>query len=40
MEQYSALLDTFKETGVTIPENHMDMCKFASREDTGYKRVA
>ena len=40
MEQYSASLDTFKETGVTVPENHMDMCRFASREDTGYTRVA
>ena len=40
MEQYSASLDTFKETVGTIPENHMDMCKFASKEDIGYVRVA
>ena len=40
MGQYSASLDTFKETVGTIPENHVDMCKFASREDIGYVRVA
>jgi pimeloyl-ACP methyl ester carboxylesterase len=40
VEQYSASLDTFKETVGTIPENHMDMCKFASKEDIGYVRVA
>lgn len=25
---------------MSIPENHMDMCKFASKDDLGYKRVS
>ena len=33
-------MDTFNEVVASIPENHMDMCKFASRNDVGYKRVS
>ena len=33
-------MDTFNETVVTVPANHVDMCRFASENDVGYKRVA
>lgn len=33
-------MDTFNETVVTVPANHAEMCRFASQNDVGYKRVA
>ncbi|ORX93463.1 Alpha/Beta hydrolase protein, partial [Clohesyomyces aquaticus] len=40
VERASAAMDTFNEQVITIPENHMDMCKFSSKDDVGYQRVS
>jgi hypothetical protein len=33
-------MDTFGEIVMSIPENHMEMCKFATRDNVGYVRVS
>ncbi|KAK8047458.1 hypothetical protein PG996_015522 [Apiospora saccharicola] len=37
--QWSAVIDGFNVREQPVPANHMDMCKFATRDDVGYKRV-
>lgn len=33
-------MDGFNISKNSIPANHEDMCKFGSKEDTGYMRTA
>jgi len=35
----SATIDGFNVKYQQVPLNHMDMCKFASRDEVGYKRT-
>ncbi|KAK7954712.1 SERAC1 protein [Apiospora saccharicola] len=37
--QWSAVIDGFNVREQPVPANHMEMCKFATRDDVGYKRV-
>jgi hypothetical protein len=37
--EWSATIDGFNVKYQQVPANHMDMCKFANREEVGYKRV-
>ncbi len=37
--EWSATIDGFNVKYQHVPANHMDMCKFANREEVGYKRV-
>ncbi|KAG7293507.1 hypothetical protein NEMBOFW57_003559 [Staphylotrichum longicolle] len=37
--EWSATIDGFNVKYQQVPANHMDMCKFATREEIGYKRV-
>jgi hypothetical protein len=37
--EWSATIDGFNVKYQQIHANHMDMCKFANREEVGYKRV-
>ncbi|KAK8035531.1 LipA and NB-ARC domain-containing protein [Apiospora rasikravindrae] len=37
--QWSAVIDGFNIREQPVPANHMDMCKFATRDETGYRRV-
>jgi hypothetical protein len=37
---YSSSLDDAREHPETITANHVDMCKFKSVQDDGYKRVS
>ena len=39
MPEWSATIDGFNVKHQPVPANHMDMCKFANREEVGYKRV-
>lgn len=39
VEDASSALDDAAEVKVTINANHMDMCRFESRDDDGYKSV-
>lgn len=39
MPEWSATIDGFNVKYQQVPANHMDMCKFANREEIGYKRV-
>ncbi|KAK8135634.1 hypothetical protein PG984_003574 [Apiospora sp. TS-2023a] len=38
--QWSAVIDGFNIRQQPIPANHMDMCRFATRDEIGYKRLA
>ncbi len=37
--EWSATIDGFNVKFQQVPANHMNMCKFANREEIGYKRV-
>ena len=37
--EWSATIDGFNVKYQQVPLNHMDMCKFASREEIGYRRT-
>jgi hypothetical protein len=37
--EWSATIDGFNVRCQPIPANHIDMCRFANREEVGYKRV-
>lgn len=39
MPEWSAVIDGFNVKQYPIPGDHIDMCKFGTRGDAGYKRV-
>ena len=39
MPEPSACIDGFRSRKGSIPKNHSDMCRFASEQDIGYKRI-
>ncbi len=40
MPEHSACMDGFLVKTVSIPANHVDMCKYSNNKDWGYRRTS